>query len=53
MKWSAVDIMRDRQTNAVVKGDATQPVTTTELWTFVRDNGGNWLLSAIQDASGK
>jgi len=52
MHWSAIDLMRDRQTGAVVKGDSNQPVEARELWTFVRDRGGPWLLSAIQDARG-
>ena len=50
MNWSAIDVMVDRSSGAVVKGDPNVPATTTELWTFVRDNGGTWLLSAIQDA---
>ncbi|HTJ56805.1 MAG TPA: TIM44-like domain-containing protein [Devosiaceae bacterium] len=50
MHWSAIDMMRDRQTGAVVKGDPNHPVDGRELWTFVRDNGGAWQLSAIQDA---
>lgn len=52
MHWSAIDVMRDRQTGAVVKGDPTQPAEARELWTFVRDRGGAWQLSAIQDARG-
>jgi len=52
MNWSAIDIMVDRKTGAVVKGDPDKPVETVELWTFVRDNGGPWQLSAIQDARG-
>lgn len=53
MHWSAIDVMRDRTTGAVVKGDADTPVEATELWTFVRENGGDWRLSAIQEARGK
>jgi predicted lipid-binding transport protein (Tim44 family) len=52
MRWSAVDIMRNRQTGAVEKGDPNNPVEATELWTFTRQAGQPWLLSAIQDASG-
>lgn len=51
MRWSAIDIMRNRQTGAVEKGDPNHPVEATELWTFTREAGGPWLLSAIQDAS--
>jgi predicted lipid-binding transport protein (Tim44 family) len=50
MHWSAKDLMRNRQTGAVEKGDPEKPIETTELWTFTRDAGGPWLLSAIQDA---
>ena len=50
MHWSAKDVMRNRQTGAVERGDADKPVRTTELWTFTREVGGFWLLSAIQDA---
>ena len=50
MHWSAIDVMRDRQTGEVKQGDPDHPVEGRELWTFVRENGGNWLLSAIQDA---
>jgi predicted lipid-binding transport protein (Tim44 family) len=42
--------MRDRQTGEVKQGDPKTPAEGRELWTFVRDNGGQWLLSAIQDA---
>ncbi|TIV25862.1 MAG: hypothetical protein E5V99_23590, partial [Mesorhizobium sp.] len=52
MRWSAIDTMQNRQTGAVEKGDPNNPVEATELWTFARQAGGPWLLSAIQDASG-
>jgi predicted lipid-binding transport protein (Tim44 family) len=50
MQWSAIDVMRDRQTGEVKSGDPNTPAEGRELWTFVRENGGPWLLSAIQDA---
>jgi predicted lipid-binding transport protein (Tim44 family) len=50
MHWSAIDVMRDRQTGEVKKGDPDTPSEARELWTFVRENGGQWQLSAIQDA---
>ena len=50
LRYSSVDMMVDRQTGAVVEGDADQPTQTTELWTFVRQPGEGWKLSAIQDA---
>ncbi|MEI9401837.1 TIM44-like domain-containing protein [Mesorhizobium sp. Cs1330R2N1] len=49
LHWSAVDVMRNRQTSAIADGDPVNPVETTELWTFTREAGGEWLLSAIQD----
>ncbi|MEF2552718.1 Tim44 domain-containing protein [Aurantimonas sp. A2-1-M11] len=49
MRYSSIDVMRDRTTGEVVEGDPEQPTETTELWTFVRENGGDWKLSAIQE----
>ena len=49
MKFSLIDQMLDRATGRVVEGDA-QPQVATEVWTFRREHGGNWLLSAIQQA---
>ncbi|WP_337127962.1 TIM44-like domain-containing protein [Mesorhizobium sp. Cs1321R2N1] len=49
LHWSAVDVMRNRQTSVIEDGDPVNPVETTELWTFTREAGGEWLLSAIQD----
>ncbi|MGX5851766.1 Tim44 domain-containing protein [Mesorhizobium sp. PL10] len=49
LHWSAVDVMRNRQTSAIEDGDPVNPVETTELWTFTREAGGEWLLSAIQE----
>lgn len=46
MTWRAIDyVERD---GAVIGGDAKEPVEATEAWTFMRVQGGNWLLSAIQ-----
>lgn len=50
MRYSAIDINRDRTTGAVVEGNAEIPSESTELWTFVRLRGGDWQLSAIQEA---
>ncbi|THD67138.1 TIM44-like domain-containing protein [Phenylobacterium sp.] len=52
MRYESVDLMRDRTTGAVLSGDPDTPSQTTELWTFVRQIGGPWKLSAIQDAKG-
>ncbi len=48
LRYESIDVMRDRQSGAIVEGDPDHPTTTTELWTFVRD-GGPWKLSAIQE----
>lgn len=48
MVYSLIDVTTD-STGHVVEGDQNQPVTITELWTFVRDtNAGLWFLSGIQ-----
>ena len=47
--YESVDVMRDRITGKVVEGDE-RLTETTELWTFVRPRGGEWKLSAIQEA---
>ena len=49
MKISLVDQMIDRATDRVVQGD-DRPEIVTEIWTFMRARGGNWMLSAIQQA---
>jgi predicted lipid-binding transport protein (Tim44 family) len=47
MRYELVDRMVDRTTGRMVEGsDALQEAT--ELWTFRRSAGGQWLLSAIQ-----
>lgn len=48
MRYSSVDVMRDRQSGAVLEG-VEEPTETVEVWTFVRPVGGAWKLSAIQD----
>lgn len=50
MRYESIDIMRDRQSGALVSGDPNRPTTTTEIWTFTRAANGPWKLSAIQDA---
>ena len=49
MRYESVDVMRDRETGAIVEGKS-HPTETTELWTFTRPAGGAWKLSAIQEA---
>lgn len=50
MRYESLDVTRERATGRVVDGDPDRPTETTELWTFVRERGGNWRLSAIQAA---
>lgn len=54
LRYESIDVMRDRQTGAVVEGDPSRPTETTEVWTFVRKlagpEAGRWKLSAIQAA---
>jgi len=47
MRFSMVDVTRDAS-GRVIDGSLLEHVTTTELWTFVRSSGGQWILSAIQ-----
>lgn len=49
MRFSMVDATRDGA-ERVVEGSATEHQTATELWTFLRTQGGRWVLSAIQQA---
>lgn len=51
MRFSLVDVTRDLSTNAVVEGDPERRQTATELWTFARQGGGAWRVSAVQQAS--
>jgi predicted lipid-binding transport protein (Tim44 family) len=50
MRFSLRDWTTDRATGRVVEGDPDRPTEATEVWTFRRDRGGPWLLSAIQQA---
>jgi predicted lipid-binding transport protein (Tim44 family) len=48
MRFESIDIMRDRNTGAVLSGDPNTPTQAVEVWTFARHTGGDWKLSAIQ-----
>ena len=50
MRYSLVDTVLERGTGRQV-GGSTQPEEVTEVWTFVRQRGGNWELSAIQQTN--
>ena len=49
MRYSSVDYTAERKSGNIVDGDK-QPFERTELWTFMRSRGGDWLLSAVQEA---
>ncbi len=49
MHYESIDVMRDRTSSAITKGDPGRPSETTELWTFVREGNAPWKLSAIQE----
>jgi predicted lipid-binding transport protein (Tim44 family) len=50
MRYSLIDRYVERATGRVSDGN-DQPQEATEIWTFMRAHGGgNWLLSAIQQA---
>ncbi len=49
MRYAMRDRMVDRASGRVVEGN-DEPVEVTEVWTFMRPRGGDWTLSAIQDA---
>lgn len=48
MRFAARDTMVERATGRVVSGDPNAFVEAIELWTFRREQGGSWLLSAVQ-----
>jgi len=49
MRFSMVDVTRDAS-GQVIDGSLLEHITATEVWTFVRASGGQWILSAIQQA---
>ena len=46
MRFALADRVIDRASGRTVEGG--EPGEVTELWTFMRARGGDWLLSAIQ-----
>ena len=50
LRFGLRDWTTDSATGSVVEGDPERPIEATELWTFVRPRGGEWTLSAIQQA---
>jgi len=50
MRFSLVDKTLERATGRLVSGSET-PIEATEVWTFARQRGANWELSAIQQTN--
>jgi predicted lipid-binding transport protein (Tim44 family) len=48
LTFSAIDTTVKADTGSLVEGDPKTPAESTEAWTFVRNNGGRWLLSAVE-----
>ncbi|MER8841216.1 Tim44 domain-containing protein [Mesorhizobium sp. M0913] len=48
LRYESRDVTRDRISGKIVEGGADQLTETAELWTFTRQNGGDWKLAAIQ-----
>jgi predicted lipid-binding transport protein (Tim44 family) len=50
MRFSLVDTTIDRASGRLVEG-SEQPQQITEVWTFLRERGGSWQVSAIQQTN--
>jgi predicted lipid-binding transport protein (Tim44 family) len=50
MRFGLLDHVEDLATGRVVEGNPQKPTEATEIWTFRRDQGGPWRVSAIQSA---
>ena len=50
MRFSMIDVTRAAD-GRVVDGSPDQRTQATEIWTFLRVPGGNWVLSAIQQVT--
>lgn len=48
MRYELKDAVFERATGRLVQGDPDRPVQAVEFWTFTRERGGDWKLSAIQ-----
>lgn len=50
MRYSMLEVTREAATGRIVEGSETERAMGTEVWTFMRIQGGPWMLSAIQRA---
>jgi predicted lipid-binding transport protein (Tim44 family) len=51
MRFSLINTLIDKASGRIVEGHPDIPREVTEIWTFVRPHGGEWLLSAIQQTN--
>ncbi|MCU4179410.1 Tim44 domain-containing protein [Bosea sp. BH3] len=51
MRFSLVNALYERSTGKVVEGNPNETQEVKEYWTFLRERGGAWKLSGIQQAS--
>ncbi|BCB21115.1 TIM44-like domain-containing protein [Bosea sp. ANAM02] len=51
MRFSLINALYDRKSGKIVDGSATQTQEVSEYWTFLREHGGAWKLSGIQQAA--
>jgi predicted lipid-binding transport protein (Tim44 family) len=51
MRFAMNEVTVDKATGRIVSGDPNTPTEAAELWTFRRDRGGPWKLSAIQQTA--
>jgi predicted lipid-binding transport protein (Tim44 family) len=49
MRFSMIDVMRNVADGRIVEGNEQVRTEATEIWTFLRGRGGNWIVSAIQN----
>ena len=49
MRFSMIDVTRRIADGTVVEGNPQVRTEATEVWTFLRSRGGNWILSAISE----
>ena len=50
MRFSMIDTTRTIADGKIVGGSDQVRTEATEIWTFLRSRGGDWILSAIQQA---
>jgi len=51
MRFSLINALYDRKSGQVVEGNPAQTQEVKEYWTFLRERGGAWKLSGIQQTA--